>query len=124
MSMTVRLGDDDRGQPAGRDHQRLALHLLLDPLDEVLDQPDVPSTEAERIAVTVFRPMAARGAFSSTVNSRAARDTSPSRALSMPGAIEQPSSRPSAETASNVVAVPRSTTMAGQPVAASSPPAS
>ena len=32
----------------------------------------------------------------------------------MPGAIEQPSSLPSAETASKVVAVPRSTTMAGR----------
>ena len=42
------------------------------------------------------------------------RETSPSSALSMPGAIVQPSSRPSAETASNVVAVPRSTTMAGK----------
>ena len=65
--------------------------------------------------VTVFRPMASFGRTSSTRKSRAARETSASAAVLMPGAIAPPMNSPRAFTQSKRVAVPKSTTMSGVP---------
>ena len=65
------------------------------------------------IASTVLRPITDRGRASSTRRSWAPRAPSASTETSMPGAMAPPRYSPFAETASNVVAVPKSTTMHG-----------
>ena len=63
-------------------------------------------------ASTVVRPITDRGRASSTRCSWAPRRPSASTEISMPGAIAPPRYSPAADTASNVVAVPKSTTIA------------
>ena len=57
--------------------------------------------------------MTAGGLRTSTRGSRAARWNSASAEMPMPGQITPPIYSPAAEIASNVVAVPKSTTMTG-----------
>ena len=61
----------------------------------------------------VFLPIAVRGAASSIPNSRAARAPRAFTATSSPGAIAPPMNSPAAETASKLMAVPKSTTTSG-----------
>jgi hypothetical protein len=62
---------------------------------------------------TVVRPMARLGLRISMRGRRAVLRVRASAAIWMPGAMAPPRYSPLAETASNVVAVPKSTTMAG-----------
>ncbi len=64
---------------------------------------------------TVFLPITERGRASSILRSWAPRAPSASTEIWIPGAIAPPTHSPRAETASNEVAVPRSTTMHGAP---------
>ena len=59
--------------------------------------------------------MTRSGLRTSTFGSRAARWNSASAEIWMPGQMTPPRYSPSAEMASNVVAVPKSTTMVGAP---------
>src|SRR3972149_3703003 len=68
--------------------------------------------------VLVLRPMAVGGATSSTRDSRAARETSASAAVTSPGAMAPPTNSPRSSTQSKLVAVPKSTTMTGAPYSA------
>ncbi len=67
------------------------------------------------IASTVFLPMTLRGRASSILRSWAPLTPSASTEISMPGAITPPTYSPRVLTASKVVAVPKSTTIAGPP---------
>ena len=64
---------------------------------------------------TVFFPMTAFGAASSTRGRRAVEAHSAVAEIWIPGAIAPPRYSPRSETASYVVAVPKSTTMQGPP---------
>src|SRR6478672_6264357 len=64
---------------------------------------------------TVFLAITDRGRSSSTLRSWAPRRPRASREISMPGAIAPPTYSPRTLTTSNVVAVPKSTTIAGPP---------
>ena len=64
---------------------------------------------------TVLRPITLRGSISSTRRRAAARAKRASRLMSIPGKIAPPRYSPLAEMASNVVAVPKSTTIVGPP---------
>ncbi len=63
----------------------------------------------------MFLPITDLGRASSTLSSCAPRAPSASTEISIPGAIAPPRYSPRALTASNVVAVPKSTTIAGPP---------
>src|SRR5699024_9235413 len=69
----------------------------------------------DRRASVVFLAMAARGLTISTMCSCAPRCDRASTEMSMPGAIAPPTYSPLGLTASNVVAVPKSTTTLGPP---------
>ena len=64
---------------------------------------------------TVFLPITDRGTTSSTRRSWAVRSTRAFIEIWMPGAMAAPRCSPRSETASKVVAVPKSTTTTGPP---------
>ncbi len=66
-------------------------------------------------ASTVFLPITDRGRASSTLSSWAPRAPRASTEISTPGAMAPPRNSPFALTASNEVAVPKSTTTVGPP---------
>ena len=65
----------------------------------------------ERIASIVDLPIRARGSTRSTLGSLAARSASASTEISTPGLMIPPRYSPASETGSQVMAVPKSTTM-------------
>src|SRR6266581_2967717 len=71
----------------------------------------VPSSTPARIASSVRRPIVCAGGVSSVAGSFAVPRISASEAVRIPGMITPPRKRPSAVMQSNVVAVPKSTTM-------------
>src|SRR6266498_3850940 len=77
--------------------------------------PAKPKTMPAWSDSAVFLPITERGATSSTRRSWAVSRTSASVEISIPGAIATPSISPRRETASKVVAVPKSTTTDGPP---------
>ena len=113
--------DHDRGEAAGGDH----LHRRRARYAELVDHPGHdarrpgwrsrrrPRTAAPR-RCSWRSPCAGRS--SSTLRSCAPRRPSASSEMSMPGAIAPPTYSPRALTTSKVVAVPKSTTIAGAAV--------
>src|SRR5271156_2725316 len=67
------------------------------------------------MCVTVFVPITLPGSLISTRGNRAARANNASDEIPNPGAITPPRYSPFAEITSNVIAVPKSTTMQGPP---------
>ena len=65
--------------------------------------------------VTVFVPITLPGSLISTRGSRAVRENNASDEIPIPGAITPPRYSHFAEITSNVIAVPKSTTMHGPP---------
>ena len=72
-----------------------------------------PKTMPDWSASTVFLAITVRGRSSSTLRSWAPRRPSASSEMSMPGAMAPPMYSPRGLTTSKVVAVPKSTTIAG-----------
>ena len=77
--------------------------------------PRWPMTMPLCSAAAVSTPMASSGRSSSTRGSRAVPSARACAARPRPGRMAPPRKKPSASTASTVVAVPRSTTMTGRP---------
>ena len=74
-----------------------------------------PYTAPDWMHSTVVLPSTLRGSTSSTARRAAARPTRASMLMPMPGAMAPPRYSPLADTASQVVAVPKSATMVGPP---------
>src|SRR5262249_10251358 len=77
--------------------------------------PANPYTIPDCSASTVFLPITLGGLVNSTLSSCAARRDSASTEISIPGAIAPPTNSPRALTASKLVEVPKSTTIAAPP---------
>ena len=103
------------GQAAGGDDRALA-QLVLDAVAQAVDLGGeaVDRAGLDRLDGATCRARCG-AATSSTARSAAARPTRASMQISMPGAIAPPRYSPLAETASQVVAVPKSATIVGPP---------
>ena len=110
---------DDGGEPAGGHHPRRRCHRATPRGSAARSRPPRPLSRRGRRPE--YTPRCAdrspvRGALSSVAGSLAVRRVSWSAAVRRPGMITPPMKRASAVTQSNVVAVPKSTTIVSAPV--------
>ena len=107
---------DDRRQSARRDADRILAELVAHPPHEALDQPDVP---VEQTGLAWRRPWSGQSPRTASARRYAAAarraETARRRKSACPEQITPPRYSPFAEIASNVVAVPKSTTIIGAP---------